>query len=258
MAWIAAIAGSVIGGNAEKKAAESAANEQDKLANEQRQWALEDRAPWQKRLMPQLDQLAADYAGGNYNIIDPSLTSAKYNFFNQGLTEQQNKERESIMQSLKARGLDYSPERFTRTLFGFDTQYAKERTGEGLDLASQAATVNWGARQQELSQLLASLGSGYSGTQQQVGQANQLAYQGMTDANSARLAGSNAYTNSLIQAANGLAGGIQNYYQYKDLNKYLQNQYKPTTATPYYLSPSSPGYSPAATPTADNWTGWPS
>jgi hypothetical protein len=230
MAWAAAIAGSIIGGNAEKKAADKAAAAQEKLAQEQRQWALEDRAPWQQRLMPQVDQLSADYARGNYNIINPELTSQQYDFFNKQLGLQEADQRTRLLQDLARRGIDATPERLARSLGDFGSKFADVRTAQGLNLASQAATTNWGARQQELAQLLGTLQSGYSGTQAQVGQANQLAYQGLSDANSARLAGANAYANSLIQAANGLAGGIQNYYQYKNWSNYLNNQkqYSPT------------------------------
>jgi hypothetical protein len=200
-------------------AAKQAAQQQIDLANMQRQWALQDRQPWQDRLMPMLDAGISGYNAGDYNIISPELTSQQYDFFNKQLGLQEADQRTRLMQDLARRGIDATPERLSRSLGDFGSRFADVRTAKGLDLAQNAATTNWNSKQAERGNLLNLLYGGYSGGQAGVNAANQTAYQGMSDANSAMLAASNANRNATMGALGGLAGGITGAY-----NNYRANQ----------------------------------
>lgn len=233
MPWIAALAASAYGAYNQKNSAKKAAGKQDQLAMQQRQWALDDRAPWLQKLMPAID---AEQARGD--LISGALTSRSYDFFNKGLTETEGTQRTKLLQGLARRGVDATPERLARAEGDFGSRFADIRTGKGLELARDAATTNAAHRMA----ILQALNSGYGQTQGQVGQANMGATAGLMDSNSATLAANNNFWSQIAGAVGSAAGGAYNSYQdSKNPYAYTASKYgKGAPMTPLKLPPPKP------------------
>lgn len=154
-----------------------------------------------------LDKELANYNAGGAQIMSPDLQNEQYANLRRTFMEPYTMGRKSLEQGMVNRGLEYG--NVLPTALGrYDQRAADTLASAGTDIATKAATLNYGAQQDQLNRLLGT----YTGLFKQ-GDAVKNAWMGqgmqaMGDANTATAANTSNYWSSLSSLLGNTLGGI--------------------------------------------------